>query len=96
MLEDSQNDVDIYWRWGELSTSKGIGAMGLDGIFVDEVDCEGESLEYFGALCQHIKTKTWSSGKPGTSFHLLLTKDTLFLILDVHRLTEGIINLQTR
>jgi len=79
MLEDSQNDVNIYWHWDELSRSKNIGAMGLDGIFVDEVDCEGENLEYFEALCQHIKAKTWSSGNPGTSYSLLFDKGYVIL-----------------
>jgi Spherulation-specific family 4 len=40
--------------------------MGLDGIFIDEVDCEGEQLEYFATLVNHVKTHTWRAGNSGT------------------------------
>src|SRR5437762_7781507 len=78
-INDTQNDVDIYWRWDELSRSKDMGPMGLDGIFMDEVDCEGENLEYFEALCHYIKTKNWTLGKPGTCFPSLFDKGYVIL-----------------
>ena len=64
-VQDSLNDIDLYWRWHKLSLDKGISSMGLDGIFIDEVDCDGDNLEYFGELYWHIKGKVWKSDKPG-------------------------------
>jgi hypothetical protein len=68
-LKTSLNDIETYWRWHELSTgkkNKALGPMGLDGIFVDEVDYGGEHIPYFETLCQYVKKKTWRKGKSGT------------------------------
>jgi len=67
-VEESLGDIDSYWQWHELSKSRaseGQGPMGLDGIFIDEVDCEGEQLEYFGALAIHVKTQAWRAANSG-------------------------------
>src|SRR5271167_1560289 len=39
-FQSSKEDVDKYSRWHELSKNSSMGRMGLDGIFVDEVDCD--------------------------------------------------------
>ena len=64
----SLEDIDAYWRWDALSSAKAgksLGPMGLDGIFVDEVTCNGENFEYFDTLSHYIKNKSWRAGKPG-------------------------------
>jgi len=70
-IEGSKNDIDLYWRWDALSKNNSTGPMGLDGVFVDEVDWEGESSNYFESLCLDIKGRRWRSGKPGTSTRIL-------------------------
>ena len=62
-----QKEVDTYWRWEEQSKGKKTGSMGLDGIFVDEVESGGQCLEYFETLSRYIKKKHWRSGKSGIS-----------------------------
>ena len=64
-VQESLADIDLYWRWNELSLAKGIGSMALDGIFIDEVDCNGDELDYFETLYRYIKCKPWKSGKQG-------------------------------
>ena len=65
-IKDSVEDIDTYWRWHqESSKDQGLGPMGLDGIFVDEVECLGEQFGYFQSLSRHVKTKKRKSGKPG-------------------------------
>ena len=59
--EEVAADIDTYWQWHE----RGSG-MGLDGIFVDEVTCNGEHLDYYEELYGQIKAKTWKSGQPGS------------------------------
>lgn len=79
-IQDSIDDIDLYWRWQELSLAKkeeGVGPMGLDGIFIDEVDCNGDKLAYFGALYGHIKSKSWNSGKPGETPNFPLSDSRL-------------------
>ena len=95
-LESSQDEVDKYWRWHKLSESSSTGPMGLDGIFVDEVDCDGENLQYFESLSRHIKAKIWRSGTPGTFFDFLLTKDMSSSIRDVPRVITVTTELRTQ
>lgn len=65
-IKDSLNDIDLYWRWKELSLAKTAhGSMALDGIFIDEVDWNGDKLDYFKTLYGHIKGKLWKTNKPG-------------------------------
>ena len=84
-VQDSLNDIDLYWRWHELSLAnkdKGIGPMGLDGIFIDEVDCNGDNLEYFETLYRHIKGKVWKSDKPGQFNFFLFLTGTGYVVLN--------------
>jgi hypothetical protein len=60
-IQQSIADIDTYWKWNALNEN-----MGVDGIFVDEVDNEGVHFKYFETLSKHIKAKRWKSGKSGT------------------------------
>jgi hypothetical protein len=60
-IQHSIADIETYWKWNSLKED-----MGVDGIFIDEVDNEGVHFEYFDVLSKHIKSKPWKFGKPGT------------------------------
>jgi hypothetical protein len=61
----AKTDIDTYWNWDGIAREKGIRPLGLDGIFVDEVTCNGENMEYYETLYSYIKSKMWRSGTPG-------------------------------
>jgi len=69
MICDTVSDIDTYWQWHQVSSSLSRAAtsrpIGVDGIFVDEVEYSGRHLKYFKELYQYIKARRWSSGKPG-------------------------------
>ena len=81
----SLKDIETYWHWREWSLTKETGSMGLDGIFVDEVDCNGDFLEYFQRLYEDIKLKSWRRDEAGSALRVLLdllTFDIGFVILN--------------
>ena len=69
MIRETVGDIDTYWRWHEVSSSPSAATcsrtIGVDGIFIDEVEYSGRHLKYFEELYRHIKDRKWSSGKPG-------------------------------
>jgi hypothetical protein len=62
-IQQSIADIETYWKWNGINPD-----LGIDGIFVDEVDNEGVHFKYFDTLAKHIKGKRWKSGKPGILF----------------------------
>ena len=63
-------DIDIYQRWHETSIAQGtqgFGEMGVDGIFIDEVDFAGTQNVYFKSVCTYIKSRKWRTGRNGIS-----------------------------
>jgi hypothetical protein len=69
MIRETVGDIDTYWRWHEVSSSPSAATcsrtIGVDGIFIDEVEYSGLHLKYFEQLYRNIKDRRWSSGKPG-------------------------------
>jgi Spherulation-specific family 4 len=59
-MEHAISDINTYNKWAEL-----VPEMGLDGIFIDEVDCDGSEIEYFRGLHKHIKGLKWRRRQPG-------------------------------
>lgn len=70
-IENVKHDVDLYSHWHNLSKTKKTGPMGLDGIFVDEVDWAGEYSNYMEVLCQHIRSRIWRTDKSGTTLGVI-------------------------
>ena len=70
-MSETLNDVDTYWRWhqtGSFSSTES-QTIGVDGIFIDEVEYSGTRLKYFEELSRYIKSKRWSSGNLGRYSH---------------------------
>jgi len=59
-----KHDIDIYHKWHEESLARG-EEMGVDGVFIDEVDHAGHQKEYFKSICTHAKSKKWRTGRNG-------------------------------
>lgn len=67
-------DIDKYWQWHHASMAmdvQGANVMGMDGIFIDQVESGGKQLSYFQVLCKAIKARQWSTGKAGKAFTFL-------------------------
>lgn len=75
----AKTDIDTYWNWDRIAKEKGVRPMGLDGIFVDEVTCNGENMEYYETLYSYIKSKMWRSGSPGLLPRMFLTSGYVLL-----------------
>jgi hypothetical protein len=46
-------DVDTYFNWQKYG-------LGIDGVFVDEVDFEGRMFSFFEAVSRSVSTRIWS------------------------------------
>jgi hypothetical protein len=60
-----KGDVDTYHRWHSESLASAEHELGLDGIFIDEVDFAGQQKEYFKSICEGIRSRKWRTGRNG-------------------------------
>jgi len=66
-IAESLADMDKYWQWHQISLSRSVQPLGIDGIFVDQVECAGQQLKYFEELFRATRGRLWSSGRPGST-----------------------------
>jgi len=58
-LETVLGDVNSYHGWGKYG-------LGIDGVFIDEVDFEGYKFSFFERISLSVRSNMWKQNK-GTS-----------------------------